>query len=102
MQSFFDPEEVFAFLRDPSAPAFDFTLEGKSDSAWRERIGNAVPSAAAAAIASTMGRTLLLAWSGQTFFLSTDAIWVQPLEIALSVDSQRDAFEELLALEHLA
>lgn len=86
LQSFFDPEETFAFLRDPSAPGFGFELDGKSDSAWRERIGNAVPAAAAAAIASTMGRTLLLAWSGESFFLSSDAIWVQQLEIGLSID----------------
>jgi site-specific DNA-cytosine methylase len=79
LQSFFEPEE-----------AWGFTLDGKSDSAWRERIGNAVPSDAAAAIASVMGKTLLLAWSGQTFMLSTDPIWVAPqrqLMIALSVDT---------------
>jgi site-specific DNA-cytosine methylase len=78
LQSFFDPEE-----------AFGFELDGKSDSAWRERIGNAVPSAAAAAIASTMGQTLLLAWSGESFMLSSSPIWVQPnlgLQIALAVD----------------
>lgn len=101
LQSFFDPEEVFAFLRDPSAKAFDFSLEGKSDSAWRERIGNAVPAAAAQAIASTMGRTLLLAWAGESFMLTNDAIWVSPLEIALSLDGQ-PGLDELLALEHIA
>lgn len=36
-------------------------LHGTSDSAWRERIGNAVPPPAAQAIAGVMGRTLLLA-----------------------------------------
>ena len=102
LQSFFDPEEAFAFLRDPSAPAFAFTLEGKSDSAWRERIGNAVPRAAAKAIASTMGRTLLLAWSGETFMLSTDAIWVSPLEVALSLDSRQPGLDEILAMEDAA
>lgn len=98
LQSFFDPEEAFAFLRDPDAP-FTFELDGKSDSAWRERIGNAVPRAAAKAIASTMGRTLLLSEMGETFMLSADAIWVQPLEIALAVDSRRPGFDEILALE---
>lgn len=102
LQSFFDPEEAFAFHRDPSAPAFAFTLEGKSDSAWRERIGNAVPRAAAKAIASTMGRTLLLAWSGETFMLSTDAIWVSPLEVALSLDSRQPGLDEILAMEDAA
>lgn len=102
LQSFFDPEEVFAFLHDPSAPPFTFELEGKSDSAWRERIGNAVPRAAGKAIASTMGRTLLLAWSGETFMLSTEAIWVQPLEVALALEGQSPAFDEILAMEDAA
>ncbi|MCS0497910.1 DNA cytosine methyltransferase [Ancylobacter sp. MQZ15Z-1] len=78
LQSLVDPETLF-------------TLEGRSDSAWRERIGNAVPPDAAAAIASVMGRTLLLAWAGESFMLSADPIWVQPLTVALSVD-QRGAF----------
>ena len=56
LQSLVDPEE---FLE----------LDGLSDSAWRERIGNAVPRDAAAAIAGVMGRTLLLAATGQTFML---------------------------------
>lgn len=86
LQSFFDPAVLFAFLRDPAAPVFDFSLDGKSDSAWRERIGNAVPGDAAAAIASAMARTLLLAWSGETFMLSHDAIWVQQIEVGLSLD----------------
>ncbi|MDR6953846.1 site-specific DNA-cytosine methylase [Ancylobacter sp. 3268] len=73
LQSLVDPETLF-------------TLEGRSDSAWRERIGNAVPPDAAAAIASVMGRTLLLAWAGESFMLSADPIWVQPLTVALSVD----------------
>jgi hypothetical protein len=72
LQSLVDPEEYLE-------------LDGLSDSDWRERIGNAVPPAAAAAIASVMGRTLLLAWSGQTFMLSSEPIWVQPIAVALSV-----------------
>lgn len=61
------------------------TFDGESDTAWRERIGNAIPPAAAQAIASEMGRTLLLARSGATFQLSAAPIWVRPLAVALSV-----------------
>lgn len=75
LQSLFDPDEWA-----------EFGMDGSSDSAWRERIGNAVPSDAAQAIAGVMGRTLLLAWTGETFMLSADPIWVQPLTVALSVD----------------
>ncbi len=72
LQSLIDPEEVLE-------------LDGLSDSAWRERIGNAVPPEAAAAIAGVMGTTLLLAWSGQTFMLSSAPIWVRPVAVALAV-----------------
>jgi site-specific DNA-cytosine methylase len=75
LQSLVDPEE---FLE----------LDGLSDSSWRERIGNAVPPDAAAAIAGVMGTTLLLAWSGETFMLSNTPIWVRPIAIALSVQPQ--------------
>lgn len=60
-------------------------LDGTSDQAWRERIGNAVPPPAAQAIASVMGETLLRAWSGQSFALSASPIWVRPLAVAVSV-----------------
>jgi site-specific DNA-cytosine methylase len=72
LQSLVDPEE-------------QLELDGLSDSAWRERIGNAVPSSAAQAIASEMGRTLLLAWSGETFSLSAAPVWVRPVVVGLSV-----------------
>ncbi|MDH0342088.1 DNA cytosine methyltransferase [Chromobacterium haemolyticum] len=72
LQSLIDPEEYLE-------------LDGLSDSAWRERIGNAVPPAAARAIAEVMGTTLLLAWSGETFVLSATPIWVRPVAMALSV-----------------
>jgi site-specific DNA-cytosine methylase len=72
IQSLVEPEEYLE-------------LDGLSDSAWRERIGNAVPPAAAEAIASVMGTTLLLAWSGETFMLSAAPIWVRPVAVALSV-----------------
>ena len=44
-----------------------------------------MPPGAAQAIAETMGRTLLLAWSGTGFMLSNLPIWVQPMAVALSV-----------------
>ncbi|MDP9908264.1 site-specific DNA-cytosine methylase [Variovorax boronicumulans] len=72
LQSLFDPEERFE-------------LDGLSDQAWRERIGNAVPSDAARAIAEVMGTTLLLAWSGETFMLSAQPIWVRDVAMALTM-----------------
>lgn len=63
-------------------------LDGLSDQAWRERIGNAVPPAAAEAIAQVMGTTLLLAEAGETFMLSNMPVWVQPVAVALSVARQ--------------
>ncbi|BAP88329.1 c-5 cytosine-specific DNA methylase [Burkholderiales bacterium GJ-E10] len=77
LQSLVDPEETLE-------------LDGLSDGAWRERIGNAVPPAAAEAIAGVMGTTLLLAWSGETFVLGRTPIWVRPVAVALSV-SQAEA-----------
>ncbi len=78
LQGLVDPEE-------------HLELEGLSDSAWRERIGNAVPPPAAQAIAGVMGQTLLLAWSGETFMLNAMPIWVQPVAIALAVDGRQQA-----------
>jgi site-specific DNA-cytosine methylase len=75
LQSLVEPEEMFE-------------LDGLSDQAWRERIGNAVPPAAAEAIAHVMGTTLLLAEAGETFMLNSMPIWVQPVAIALSVAQQ--------------
>jgi site-specific DNA-cytosine methylase len=72
LQGLVDPEE-------------HLELDGLSDSAWRERIGNAVPPPAAQAIASVMGHALLLAWSGETFSLGSTPIWVRPVAVALSV-----------------
>lgn len=72
LQSLIDPEE-------------QLILDGLSDSEWRERIGNAVPPLAAEAIANVMFHTLLLAWSGETFVLSSTPIWVRPVAVALSV-----------------
>ncbi|MCF5089519.1 DNA cytosine methyltransferase [Stenotrophomonas sp. PA-6-5C] len=72
LQSLVDPEEKLE-------------LDGLSDQAWRERIGNAVPPAAACAIAEEIGRTLLLAWTGQTFALSSTPIWVRDVAVAMSL-----------------
>lgn len=47
------------------------------------RAGNAVPPPTAAAIAGTMGKLLLLTWSGETISLSSTPIWVQPIAAAL-------------------
>lgn len=72
-------------------PQETLELHGVSDSAWRERIGNAVPPPAAQAIAGVMARTLLLAWAGETFMLSAEPIWVRDVAVGLSVDGQRAA-----------
>lgn len=77
LQSLYDPDDY--------AEGEVFDLHGTSDEAKRERIGNAVPRAAARAIASMMGQTLLLAMSGETFVLSSTPIWVRPVAVALSV-----------------
>jgi site-specific DNA-cytosine methylase len=72
-------------LLDPEDSWVPWLLDGESDQAWRERIGNAVPSDAATAIADVMGETLLLAMSGETFMLSSRPVWVRQVAIALSV-----------------
>ncbi|HCG1257676.1 TPA: DNA cytosine methyltransferase [Pseudomonas aeruginosa] len=72
LQSLVEPEEYLV-------------LDGMSDKDWSERIGNAVPPAAAEAIAGVMGTTLLLAEQGETFMLSNTPIWVRPVAVALSV-----------------
>ena len=77
LQSLVDPEEKLE-------------LDGLSDQAWRERIGNAVPPAAARAIAEEIGRTLLLAWTGQTFALSSTPIWVRDVAMALTMPAGVD------------
>lgn len=75
LQSLVDPEEKLE-------------LYGLSDQAWRERIGNAVPPAAALAIAEEIGRTLLLAWTGQTFALSSTPIWVRDVAVAMALPGE--------------
>lgn len=83
IQSLIDPENFMHQLGD------ELKFAGNSDSAWRERIGNAVPRKSAKAIADVMGKTLLLAWTGETFVLDSMPIWVQPLVIAVTVDTYR-------------
>jgi site-specific DNA-cytosine methylase len=65
-----------------------FEMDGGSDSAWRERIGNAIPAPAAEAIFGVIGTTLLLAWTGETFVLGSTPIWVRDVAVALSVSRQ--------------
>lgn len=77
LQSLVDPEE-------------HLELQGLSDQAWRERIGNAVPPAAAQAIAEEIGRTLLLAWTGQTFALGSTPIWVRDVAMAITMPSANE------------
>ena len=55
-----------------------FQLTGNSDARWRERIGNAVPPAAAEAMANVILRALLLS-EYDSFELSLTPIWVNPL-----------------------
>jgi site-specific DNA-cytosine methylase len=78
LQSLVDPDEIVE----------GFSLDGQSDSAWRERIGNAVPPDAAEAIAGVMGTTLLLAMTGETFMLSSQPIWVREIATALATDQR--------------
>lgn len=93
LQSLYDPEEhlLHADMRDWQSkregrvPRMPFILDGNSDQGWRERIGNAVPPKAAKAVAEVMGTTLLLAESGETFTLSSTAVWVRPVALALTM-----------------
>ncbi|MBP2841151.1 DNA cytosine methyltransferase [Pseudomonas sp. PNP] len=78
-----------AALQSLVEPEEQLELDGLSDQAWRERIGNAVPPAAAEAIGHVMGTTLLLAAQGETFMLSSMPIWVRPVAVGLSV-AQRE------------
>lgn len=69
-------------------PEEQLVLEGLSDSAWREWIGNMVPPPAAEAVGSVMADVLLRAWAGETFALSSLPIWVRNVGVALSLKPQ--------------
>ncbi|RMQ45963.1 C-5 cytosine-specific DNA methylase [Pseudomonas cichorii] len=77
-----------AALQSLVKPEEQLELDGLSDQAWRERIGNAVPPDAAEAIGDVMGTTLLLAEAGETFMLSSMPVWVRPVAVGLSVSQQ--------------
>lgn len=83
LQSIIDPEVWFA----PDGPGWTapFTMAGDSDQRWREGIGNAVPRKAAKAIGTVMGQTILMGRMGETFTLSSQSVWVQPLALALTM-----------------
>lgn len=74
-----------AALQSLVEPEEQLELDGLSDQAWRERIGNAVPPDAAQAIAEVMGETLLLARAGETFRLSAKPIWVRNVAVAIAL-----------------
>lgn len=63
-------------------------MEGSSDSAHRERIGNAVSKKAARAMAEEIGRAILLSRAGESFQLSATPIWVCSTVIALAVQGR--------------
>jgi len=77
LQSLIEPEEFLL-------------LDGMSDQAWREHIGNCVPPDAAEAVFSEIARSLLLTWTGETFLLSAAPIWVQPMIVGMSVVGAED------------
>lgn len=74
-----------AALQSLIEPEEHLLLDGMSDSVWREHIGNLVPPEAACAIGEVMGKTLLLAWSGETFVLGATPIWVRNVALALTM-----------------
>lgn len=55
-----------------------FVMAGNSDARWRERIGNAVPPAAASAIAETILLSMLAQEKGD-WLMSSEDIWVVPI-----------------------
>jgi site-specific DNA-cytosine methylase len=78
LQGLVAPEELWGEDGEP------WRLDGASDTAWRERIGNAVPRDAAEGIGSTVLRVLLGSHLGMTFMLSATDVWVTPVAIGLS------------------
>lgn len=60
--------------------------DARDDGRWRMHIGNSVPVDSAAAIASVMAHTILLARAGVAFQLSAAPIWVRRLAVPLAID----------------
>lgn len=81
VQSLYDPDDY----AEAEARGEPFQMEGNSDSAHRERIGNAVPKKASRAMGEEVGRAILLSRAGETFQLSSTPIWVRPIATALAV-----------------
>ncbi len=90
-----------AALQNLFEPGESFELEGKSDTRWREAIGNCVPPATAKAIADVIGTTLLLSKMGQTFTLSSQPIWVKPLARAITVNVSTETAEKESVVDDL-
>lgn len=96
LQSLVTPEEAWgwndanklAYIQKYGSLAAEggfWRLDGESDQAHRERIGNAIPPDAAEAIGNEIARTLLLAANGETFSLSAAPVWVRPMVTAMMV-----------------
>lgn len=81
LQSLYDPDDY----AEAEEQGGHFLMDGTSDSAHRERIGNAVPKKAATAMAEEIGRAILLSRAGESFQLSAAPIWVRPIITALAV-----------------
>jgi len=81
LQSLYDPDDY----AEAEERGEHFQMDGNSDSAHRERIGNAVPRKAARAMGEVIGQAILLARGGESFQLSASPIWVRPIVTALAV-----------------
>lgn len=68
-----------------------FAMDGNSDTAYRERIGDMIPPAAAKQVANVIGETYLLAKAGETFMLSAQPVWVRPIARALTLPGEASA-----------
>lgn len=75
-----------AALQGLVSPGEVLELEGKSHTAWREGIGNAVPPPAAEVVGSVICQALLAAWSGVYLQAALTEPWCQPYVIAVSLD----------------
>jgi site-specific DNA-cytosine methylase len=76
-----------AALQSLVKPGELFELDGISDSAKRERIGNAVPPDSAMEVGNVILTTMLLALTGETFLLSNTPIWVRNVAVGLAIDT---------------